>query len=155
MSRCGRTEQLEALAMGELQLARVIELEAHTSRCAVCHHELNWLKIERVLFEHRLAREQVEQLWEGFAARRHPGPSPNRVWGRWAMAVAASAMLMLGLGTKVHPGQIESEAFEVQMSLEAMSQDFGQRARDCSELQPGMGFACGPYLPASFIAQRQ
>ena len=70
MSRCGKTEHLEAMVMGELNLAHTTELELHTSKCAVCHHELNWLRSERVLFEQRLAREQVQQLWEGFAAKR-------------------------------------------------------------------------------------
>ena len=158
MSRCGKTEQLEALVLGELNLAHSTELESHTSRCAVCHHELNWLKSERVMFEQRLAREQVQQLWEGFAAKR-AAPKRQRGWGRWAMAVAASAVLMLGLSSKVRPGQIEEtdsfDSFEESMSFEAMSREIRSTGRDCSELRPGMGFACGPYLPASFVAQRE
>lgn len=157
MSRCGKTEQLEAMVLGELQGARVTELELHTSRCAVCHHELNWLKSERLMFEQRLAREQVQQLWDGFAARR-AAPQKDRAWGRWAMAIAASALLMVGLSSKVRSDQIQetgSEEFELPMSLEQMSRQIGSSSRDCSELRPGMGFACGPYLPASFVAQRE
>ena len=158
MSRCGKTDQLEAMVLGELNTARVNELEMHTSRCAVCHHELNWLKSERLMFEQRLAREQVQQLWEGFAKRR-AAPRRQPAWGRWAMGVAASAVLMLGLGlgSKVEPGgqRAASEAYELPMSLEEMSRNIGSTGRDCSELRPGMGFACGPYLPASFVAQRE
>ena len=118
MSRCGKTEQLEALVMGELDLAHTTELELHTTRCAVCHHELNWLKTERVLFEQRLAREQVQQLWQGFAARR-AAPVRHRAWGRWAMGIAAGVVLMIGLTPKVERGQLEqSEAYELPMSLE-------------------------------------
>ena len=153
MSRCGKTEQLEALVMGELNMARTTELEMHTSRCAACHHELNWLKSERLMFEQRLAREQVEQLWDGFAAKRAAPVQRQRAWGRWAMAIAASAVLLLGVSAKTRTGQLQEHgsSFESAMSLEEMSRDTG---RDCSELRPGMGFACGPYLPASF-AQRE
>ena len=159
MSRCGKTDQLEAMVLGELSAARVNALELHTSRCAVCHHELNWLKSERLMFEQRLAREQVQQLWEGFAARR-AGPKRALAWGRWAMGLAAAAVLMIGLGlsSRVQPagGHLEaSEAYELPMSLEEMSRNIGSTGRDCSELRPGMGFACGPYLPASFVAQRE
>ncbi len=156
MSRCGKTEGLDALVLGELSVAQATVLELHTSRCAVCHHELNWLKTERVMFEQRIAREQVQQLWEGFAAKRAV-PIRQRTWGRWAMAigVAASAVLMVGLSAKGRSGSLEQgEAFELKMSLEEMSRDMGS-PRDCSQLQPGMGFACGPYLPASFVAQRE
>ncbi len=153
MSRCGKTDQLEAMVMGELTATRTVELEMHTSRCAVCHHELNWLKSERLMFEQRLAREQVQQLWEGFAAKR-AAPIRHRRWARVALAVAASVILMMGLSSKVHSGQIvaSESSFELPMSLEEMSRD---TSRGCSELQPGMGFACGPYLPASFVAQRE
>ena len=157
MSRCGKTEQLEALVMGELDVARATELEMHTSRCAACHHELNWLKSERVLFEHRLAREQVQELWAGFAAKR-AAPIRQRAWGRWALAFAASAVLMIGLSSKVRTGghvAQSDESFELPMSLEEMSRNIGSTGRDCSQLRPGMGFACGPYLPASFVAQRE
>ncbi|MBS1151067.1 MAG: hypothetical protein H6Q89_2765 [Myxococcaceae bacterium] len=155
MSRCGKTEQLEGLVMGELDLARTTELELHTSRCAACNHELNWLKTERVLFEQRLAREKVQQLWEGFAARR-AAPIRHRALGRWAMGFAAAAVLMIGLSPKVEPGQtVASDSYELPMSLEEMSREIGSTGRDCSQLRPGMGFACGPYLPASFVAQRE
>ncbi len=155
MSRCGKTEQLEALVMGELNLAHATELEMHATRCAVCHHELNWLKSEQAMFEHRRAREQVQQLWEGFAAKR-AAPIRNRAWARWAMAVAASVLLMVGLSSAVRPDEVaQNESFESLMSLEEMSREVGSAGRDCSVLRPGMGFACGPYLPASFVAQRE
>jgi anti-sigma factor RsiW len=158
MSRCGKTDQLEAMVLGELNAARVEELQTHTPGCAVCHHELNWLKSERLMFEQRLAREQVQQLWQGFAARRSV-PKRQRAWGRWAMGVAASAVLMIGIGlsSKVQiDGRLQaSEVDELPMSLEEMSRSTGAPGRDCSELRPGMGFACGPYLPASFVAQRE
>lgn len=151
MSRCGKTEHLESLVMGELPAARAVELEMHASRCAVCHHELNWLKSERVMFEHRVAREQVERLWEGFSARK-AAPAKQRAWGAWAMAIAATGVLMLGLGSQRTSHQPQSQGDDgPMMSLEEMSLE---RARYCSELQPGQGFACGPYLPASFVAER-
>lgn len=157
MSRCGKTEQLEAMVMGELNLAHATELEMHTTRCAVCHHELHWLKSEQVMFEQRLAREQVQQLWDGFAKKR-AAPQRYRAWGRWALAAAASAVLMVGLSSSsIRRGPTaQNEAFDdtLSMSLEEMSREIGSTSRDCSELRPGMGFACGPYLPASFVARR-
>lgn len=151
MSRCGKTEHLEGLVMGELAGPRAAELELHAARCAVCHHELNWLKSERVMFEHRVAREQVERLWEGFSAKK-AAPARHRAWGAWAMAVAATALLMVGLGAqRSRPVQPSVQTDGPMMSLEEMSLE---QARYCSSLQPGAGFACGPYLPASFVAQR-
>ena len=152
MSRCGKTEQLESLAMGELSGPRATELELHASHCAVCHHELNWLKSERLMFEHRVAREQVERLWEGFSARK-AAPARHRAWGTWAMAIAATGLLMIGLGsTRGHTPQTSAvHSDDPMMSFEEMSLE---QARYCSTLQPGTGFACGPYLPASFVAQR-
>lgn len=151
MSRCGKTDQLEALAMGELSLARATELEVHTAHCAVCHHELNWLKSERLMFEQRLAREHVSQLWEGFAQKRAAPARRQRAWGRLAMAIAASTVLMLGLSAKTRSEVTESASLDAPMSLEEMSRE---TRLDCSALKPGVGFACGPYLPASF-AQRE
>ena len=152
MSRCGKTEQLEALVMGELKPARITELEQHTSRCAACHHELNWLKSERLMFEQRLARAEVRQLWVGFAAKRD-APARSESWGRWAMALAASALVLVGLTARLQSPRLEAgSSFEASapMSLEEMSRDSGPTGRDCSQLQPGTGFACGPLLPASF-----
>lgn len=152
MSRCGKTEQLEALVLGELNLAHAAELEQHTAHCAACHHELNWLKSERVMFEHRLARDTVEQLWVGFTTKRAL-PVPHHGWGRWALAMAATAIVMVGLSARLQPARLEdSPSFETSapMSLEEMSRDLGSGARDCSQLKPGTGFACGPFLPASF-----
>ena len=152
MSRCGKTEHLEALVMGELNLARATEVELHTRQCAACHHELNWLRSERVMFEHRLARETVQQLWVGFAAKRD-APARQSSLGRWALAMAASVTLLVGVGSRLQSSRLdEGSAFEssAPMSLEAMSRDLGPQGRDCSQLQPGTGFACGPFLPASF-----
>ena len=151
MSRCGKTEHLEALAMGELSSARAIELEQHTSQCAACHHELNWLKSERVMFKHRLARDQVQQLWAGFKAKKAV-PARDHAWGRWALAMAASAMLLVGVTSRLHSARLDPQSFEpsAPMSLEEMSRDLGPHGQDCSQLQPGTGFACGPFLPASF-----
>ena len=153
MSRCGKTEQLEAMVLGELDSAYAHELTQHTSHCAVCHHELNWLKSERVMFEHRLARDTVRELWSGFAAKRaKPGPGP-RQWARVALAVAASAIIVLGLTARQPAPRLdEGASFDASlpMSLEEMSRDRSASARDCSQLQPGTGFACGPFLPASF-----
>ena len=152
MSRCGKSEQLEALVMGELGAARVTELELHTSHCAACHHELNWLKSERLMFEQRLARAEVQKLWAGFAAKRD-APARTESWGRWAMAAAASALLLVGVTARLQSPRLDSgSSFEpsAPMSLEEMSRDLGPQGRDCSQLQPGTGFACGPFLPASF-----
>lgn len=156
MSRCGKSEQLEAMVMGELNVARTSELQAHSERCAVCRHELDWLESERRMFEHRRAREQVQQLWEGFAARRVvavavPVPKRERDWSRWALAAAAAVVLSIGLSSSQVRPQPALTQGESMMSLEEMSRDFGSTSRDCSELRPGMGFACGPYVVASFV----
>ena len=152
MSRCRKTEQLESLVLGELNLARANELEQHTSHCAACHHELNWLKSERLMFEQRLARDTVGQLWVGFAARR-AAPVQQHGWSRWTLAMAATVILMVGVSASLKSPRLQSSAsFEssAPMSLEEMSRDLGSDSRDCSRLQPGTGFACGPFLPASF-----
>jgi anti-sigma factor RsiW len=150
LSRCGKTEQLEALAMGELSLSRAGELEAHTARCAACHHELNWLKSERLMFKQRLSRATVSALWNERLATVTPAPAHRR----WALALAASVLVMLGLSERMRsPALPEDGALEISeppISLEAMSLE---QARGCSELQPGVGFACGPFLPASFASR--
>ena len=166
MSRCGKTEHLEALVLGELSLARATQVEQHTLQCAACKHELNWLKSERLMFEQRLARDTVQQLWVDFAAKRDapaegPARSPEESWparqnalGRWALAMAASAVLLIGVGSRLQSSRLDEglsfEASSAPMSLEEMSRDLGPQGRDCSQLQPGTGFACGPFLPASF-----
>jgi hypothetical protein len=152
MSRCGKTEQLESLVMGTLSAAHSTELEQHSRHCAVCHHELNWLKSEQVLFEHRIARHEVERLWAGFAAKR-AAPARQSSFARWALAMAAAVVALVGVGSRLqsssHLDTRSSFETSAPMSLEEMSRDLGP-VRDCSELQPGTGFACGPFLPASF-----
>lgn len=154
MSRCGKMEQLEALVLGELDAARIAELQLHTTHCPACHHELNWLKTERVMFGQRVAREQVEQLWAGFSAKRAaPAALRGRRWDRWALAVAASAILAVGLSVRTRPPpMLEAASFEssAPMSFEEMSRELGV---SCSQLQPGTGFACGPFLAASFASR--
>lgn len=150
MSRCGKAEQLEALVMGEVVGPKAVELEQHVTHCAACHHELNWLKSEQVMFDHRRSREAVAQLWNGFVAKR---AAPERHWARWAIAMAASVVALVGVASQLSsPRRDSGKSFEgsAPMSLEEMSRDFGAQGQDCSQLQPGTGFACGPFLPASF-----
>ncbi len=152
MSRCGKTEALEALVLGELGQARTIELEQHVAHCAACHHEYNWLKSEQVMFEHRRSREAVAELWSGFVAKR-AAPAQHHAWTRWAFALAASAIAVVGLAARLNSTPMDrAVSFEpsTPMSLEEISRDLGNGGQDCSQLQPGTGFACGPFLPASF-----
>jgi len=87
-----------------------------------------------------------------------PIPQRRRDWNRWALAAAAVVFLSIGLSSsQVRPQAGEGYGLasgEAMMSLEEMSRDLRSTGRDCSELRPGMGFACGPYVVASFADGR-
>jgi hypothetical protein len=93
MSRCGKTELLEAA----VQTGTPDEgLREHARHCPRCRHELNWLETERRLFRERAARDEVQQLWKGVA---HRTAAPRRrAFGRALVGVAATLLVVLGAG---------------------------------------------------------
>lgn len=158
MSRCGRTAQLEAVAMGEASPALVHELRAHTKQCALCRHELNWLESESAMFRQRAGRDEVAELWKGVAQRR--GLVTPRTWPRVLVAMAAAAVLFLMVGrstpapaSMATDGSLSEETLESSM-LSSPAFLFFQADEPCSRLPSGVGFQCSPVVPASFLASR-
>ncbi len=157
MSACGRTAQLEAVVAGEAPAALANELRAHAVGCPRCRHELRWLESERALFRERAARDEVGQLWAGVAERR--GLAAPRPWSRVLLGVAASVALLLVAGRvavgRSGAGDAAGFAEPVGMSEALMSPALPPLAWDnCSRLPDGVGFHCGPAIPASFVASR-
>ena len=143
MSKCGRTAQLEALLSSNNPKA-VAELEAHAGRCALCAHELRWLKTEDALFSQRRTRQQVRSM---YPVPAQPKPE-RRVWSTLALAIAASLLLMLGLRFQDRPAQVYPDG-GLPMSQELASVE-NKTPAACSTLQPGAAFACEPLVLASF-----
>jgi hypothetical protein len=150
---CGRTHLLEAVVSGEAPSLEV-ELRAHAASCALCRHELNWLTTERALFRHRAGRDEVAHLWKGVASAAPPPPRP---WARLMVELAAIAVLVVGLGrlTQVsyRPADLAAAALEAPNESEPLSSEPLLDER-CSKLPTGLGFHCGPAIPASFVASR-
>ncbi len=155
MSRCGRTQQLEAVATGEAPVALATELRAHAQHCALCRHELNWLESETALFRQRAGRDEVAHLWAGVASRS--GLEAPRRWPRALVAMAAAAALL------VLVGRVESPVPSLAVAgiSEAMESDalmsptlFFEAGAPCSKLPLGVGFQCSQPVPASFLASR-
>lgn len=144
MSRCGRTAQLEELLASSLSPAALAELEAHAGHCALCAHELRWLRTEEALFTQRRTRQQVRQLYQ----QSRPARPERRVWSTVALALAASALLVLGLGGRDLPTSSRGHEAATEMSIELAS--LGTVDDECSLPQPGIGFACEPVVLASF-----
>jgi hypothetical protein len=160
MSRCGRTAQLESVALGEAPTALANELRSHAKHCALCRHELNWLESESSLFRQRAGRDEVAELWKGVAARRGLA-APPRQWPRVLVAMAAAAVLMLLVGRSTPPnvslatdgGHGGQEMLESPM-LASPALMFFEESAPCSKLPSGVGFQCSPVVPASFLASR-
>ena len=153
MSRCGRTEHLDALVMGELNLSAANELRAHADHCQRCRHELNWLETEQILFRARTAEEEV-----GALIMRPVAQQPRRI-PQVLLAAVASMFLTVGL-MKVTafqlPGLSRADAsvnFTSDSSdPEVETAESRELSAGCSQLPQGVGFHCTS--PASFIAIR-
>ena len=159
MSRCGRTAQLEAVAMGETSPAVSMELRAHARQCALCRHELNWLETESAMFRQRAGRDEVAELWKGVEKRRGLSVEP-RSWPRVLVAMAAAAVLLVMVGRSA-PQQtsMATDTLRTEETLESsmlMSPAFlfFEPSEPCSKLPSGVGFQCSPVVPASFLASR-
>lgn len=156
MSRCGRTQSMEAVARGEVPAAVAVEARRHAAGCALCRHELNWLESEAALFRQRAGRDEVEALWQGFERRRPQAPDTHP-WQRMLLAVAAAVLLLFvagrleskapGLATASDEGALESEPLSSQGW-------FFEVPESCSRLPSGIGFQCSQPVPASFVASR-
>lgn len=155
---CGRTHLLEAAVAGETPRALELELRAHANTCARCRHELNWLDTEQKLFRERAGRDEVAELWKGVATRS--GLERPRKWSRVFVALAASVLAVLGASRlAMHPvsssGADASVAVEQELSESELMSVISLASEDmCSRLPDGMGFHCGPAVPASFVASR-
>jgi hypothetical protein len=156
---CGRTQYLEAMVSGETP-ALEADLRAHAQGCALCRHELSWLQTERGLCRQRASREEVSALWKGVALRSGAGSS--RPWPRVLVGLAASALLFAGLGgvgriasSRGSAGMTPAAAAEEPNESEPLSSEqvfFPSSDEPCSKLPTGLGFHCGPAVPASFVA---
>lgn len=153
MSRCGKTHLLESAVQGELPDDALRE---HAAHCPRCRHELNWLETERRLFRERAARDEVQQLWQGVAARTGAEPRRRRVLNRTLVGVAATLLFMLGVGRLVLGLPGSSSGLDA--SIVAGSEESGlvtenafslERGELCSRPEQGIGFHCGYVTLAS------
>jgi len=157
MSRCGKTNHLEAMVAGELGTTFERELRAHATTCTRCRHELNWLESERRLFRQRASREEVSELWQGVAQRS--GLRPGRPWVRVMVALAACLLVVLGLGRLSVSSHRPQPVNELSGGVSDWSEGGFSSLESaepaaCSTLPEGLGFHCGPAVPASFVASR-
>lgn len=151
MSRCGKTHLLDAAVQGELPDEALRE---HAAHCARCRHELQWLETERRLFRERAARDEVQQLWKGVAERTGSEPRPRRVLNRALVGVAATLLVMLGVGRVVIGPPVSSAGRDASIVVEetapmtegALSVERGDL---CSRPEQGIGFHCGYLALAS------
>jgi anti-sigma factor RsiW len=144
---------------GELSAGAEAEARAHARQCARCRHELAWLETERRLFRQRAGRDEVTHLWKG-VARRSGLVAPRR-WPGLVAGVAAALLLVVAAGSvsvRRPPGQVDDALAALQSEpLEsAPAALVGGEGLDavCSRLPTGLGFHCGPAVPASFLASR-
>jgi hypothetical protein len=153
MSRCGKTHLLERAVLGEVPDEALRE---HAAGCPRCRHELAWLETETRLFRERAARDEVQHLWQGVAARtevprRRPGIS------RALVGLAAGLLVVLGVGRVFIHAPSSSSGRDASIVVEGalMTENAFTAAQDdlCSRPGQGIGFHCG-YVPASFLASR-
>jgi hypothetical protein len=107
-------EELEALALGELEPERAAQVAGHAAQCAECGRELGWARVERALIVRRAAATKpAAALWAGIAARIEATPPAPRLrrphWARRLLvgaagASAAAAVLILALRPGPHVG---------------------------------------------------
>jgi hypothetical protein len=156
MSACGRTHLLDAVVAGEAPVALCLELRAHAAHCPRCRHELNWLESEKQLFRQRAGRDEVSHLWKGVAQRS--GIAPSRPWPRVFAALAATLALAVGVGRLATSRTASPQGTEPGDALQSEQLESAAAASDfraaCSTLPTGLGFHCGPAVPASFLASR-
>lgn len=156
MSRCGRTHLMEAVALGEASPEVAQALREHATGCPRCRHELRWLETERQLFRQRAGREEVEALWRGVTARAAVQAPRRR--GRVLGALAASALALLGVArfsaSPLTARPVAVEEGELESSLLMSPVVLVEAEAPCSRLPTGLGFSCGPAVPASFLASR-
>lgn len=152
MSRCGKTELLEAAVHHEVHDDALRE---HASQCARCRHELRWLETEQRLFRERAARDEVQMLWRGVEAKVAPKRGINRALVGLAAAVLvvlSAGRLMVGapLSASGSDAAITPESVEAFMTENAFS---AERSELCSKAGGGIGFYCG-YAARSVLASR-
>jgi anti-sigma factor RsiW len=156
MSACGRTHLLDAVVAGEAPVALALELRAHAAQCPRCRHELNWLESEQQLFRQRAGRDEVSHLWKGVAQRS--GLEAPRPWPRVFATLAATLVLAVGVGRLATQRTVTPAGVEPGDALQSEQLESAAAASDfraaCSTLPTGLGFHCGPAIPASFIASR-
>lgn len=158
MSRCGKTQHLEAVALGEAPASVRAEIRAHAKDCALCRHELNWLESEAAIFRNHAGRDEVAHLWAGVAQRRGLA-APVRHWPRVLVALAAAAALVLlaplSSSSQRSPSQAEAlESSPLMSPVLFFGDEAEAEAPACSTLPSGVGFQCSPAVPASFLASR-
>lgn len=165
---CGRSQFLEALALGQASPSLEAELTIHLRSCGRCRHELRWLKTEQALFRQRAGRDEVAHLWKG-VARRSGLDLPRGVWPRALAALALGAAVLLAVGPwRAEPPSgltaatvIVATGAPLPLDSEtamshgpADSREPEGRSPMCSTLPEGLGFHCGPVQRASVVASR-
>ena len=106
-------------------------------------------------FEQRVAADdEVQQLWKGVAERTGSEPRPRRVLNRALVGVAATLLVMLGVGRVVIGPPVSSAGRDASIVVEetapmtegALSVERGDL---CSRPEQGIGFHCGYLALAS------
>ena len=96
-------EELEALALEEMEPARAAAIAGHVEGCADCSRELSWLRAEKALLSRRPTPE-TSHLWAGVAAAiRRPRRRPRWAF-RIAVAGAGIAAAAAAVLVALHPG---------------------------------------------------
>lgn len=166
MSRCRRTEKLEALVLGELSAPEALELRNHARSCSVCRHELRWAETEKTLFAQRAARDEVRGLWAQTKWARAPR---QKVAPALAVALAAALVLFAvarpaarsspSPSFEAYDGELLMTLDEAALMTPARPDDFTSAQLEaslgaCLMMTPGQGgVACTPGAFASFAQE--
>ncbi|TMA25621.1 MAG: hypothetical protein E6J78_16845 [Deltaproteobacteria bacterium] len=101
-------EEMEALALGELEPAPAKEIEAHAGSCAACARELALIRAEQGLFARR-SQPSIDALWPGVAARIAREPRIHRPhWARRIALAAAGAAAAAALLFALRPAAVRA-----------------------------------------------
>ncbi len=105
------TEELEALALGELDGDALARARAHVASCATCQEELALLREERARFLRRRRQEpSADALWRGVERRIAPAARRPRLHALALAVTAAAAALVLSLSVRPGPVSLRADA---------------------------------------------
>jgi hypothetical protein len=136
----------------------VVEQELHVVHCTRCAHELRWQKSERELFRQRESKTQVAALWKEFESTQVSSAKPKTKWVAFeltALAAAALVLLSVAFVKQSMPSASATQHLEDFPMTQVLASYETHRADACSKMPDGLGFHCGPGVPASFLASRE